>query len=111
MTYMMTNSSRIGAHLKSERKLAGMTQQQAADVLGVSRRTIGHWESGSHDIGARDLLALLYEYSSRRPDDLPTISLDDIFDFRPARFLTESGHEVPVTARDEEHLNAVLAMD
>ena len=35
----------IGAKLKSARVQAGMTQEQAAEALGVSRQTVSNWET------------------------------------------------------------------
>lgn len=32
--------------IREGRRLAGMTQAQAADALGVHRGTLGHWERG-----------------------------------------------------------------
>ena len=36
----------IGAKLKAARTKAGLTQEQAAQVLDVSRQTISNWENG-----------------------------------------------------------------
>lgn len=40
------DTAKTGAYLASLRKNAGMTQQDAADRLGVSNKTISKWESG-----------------------------------------------------------------
>ena len=37
---------RTGAYLSMLRKTKGMTQQEAADRLGVSNKTVSKWESG-----------------------------------------------------------------
>ena len=43
--YIQTNEQ-LGANLKRERKLAGLTQQQIADQLGVDRSTFTYHEKG-----------------------------------------------------------------
>ncbi len=40
------NVEKVGAYLASLRRGRGMTQQQVADILGVSNKTISKWESG-----------------------------------------------------------------
>lgn len=35
----------IGAKLKEARAAAGLTQEQAAEAIGVSRQTLSHWEN------------------------------------------------------------------
>ena len=40
------DTAKTGAYLASLRKNAGMTQQDAADRLGVSNKTISKWEKG-----------------------------------------------------------------
>ncbi len=42
------DQSKIGAFLKELRKEKGITQEQMADELGVSGRTISRWETGSN---------------------------------------------------------------
>lgn len=56
------NVEKIGAYLASLRKGRDMTQQQVADILGVSNKTVSKWESGAGlpDIGALPALAALY---------------------------------------------------
>ena len=39
---------KIGAFLKELRKEKGITQEQMAEELGVSGRTISRWETGSN---------------------------------------------------------------
>ena len=36
----------IGRKIKNARAAAGLTQEQAAEALGVSRQTISNWENG-----------------------------------------------------------------
>lgn len=56
------NMEKTGAYLASLRKGRDMTQQQVADILGVSNKTVSKWESGAGlpDIGALPALAALY---------------------------------------------------
>ena len=56
------DTAKTGAYLASLRKNAGMTQQDAADRLGVSNKTISKWESGGGfpDITILPALAELY---------------------------------------------------
>lgn len=37
---------KTGAYLAALRKARGMTQQEAADQLGVSNKTVSKWENG-----------------------------------------------------------------
>ena len=48
----MTLSEEIGARLRQLRVQAGLTQDQLAEKLGVSKRTQGNYESGSSDAPA-----------------------------------------------------------
>ncbi len=40
--------SEVPAKLKAWRKARGLSQGQAAPVLGISRRTLENWEQGEH---------------------------------------------------------------
>ena len=40
------DTMKTGSYLAALRKDAGMTQQEVADRLGVSNKTISKWESG-----------------------------------------------------------------
>ena len=53
---------KTGAYLASLRRGRDMTQQQVADILGVSNKTVSKWESGAGlpDIAALPALAALY---------------------------------------------------
>ncbi|WP_303203555.1 helix-turn-helix transcriptional regulator [Raoultibacter timonensis] len=61
----------VGEKLMKLRRKSGMSQQDVANALSVSRQTISNWESGSSapDIGKAIELAALYR-----------ISLDDLVD-------------------------------
>lgn len=56
---------RIGAFLKALRKEKGLTQEQLAEKLNVSGRTISRWETGSNmpDIGTLVELAVFFDVS------------------------------------------------
>jgi transcriptional regulator with XRE-family HTH domain len=45
----------VGDYLAGLRAAASYTQQDVADRLGVSRATVGHWETGEVRISAHDL--------------------------------------------------------
>ena len=53
---------KTGAYLAILRKTKGLTQQEAADRLGVSNKTVSKWESGGGfpDITVLPALAELY---------------------------------------------------
>ena len=36
----------IGSNIQSRRKMVGLTQEQLAERLGVSRQTVTKWETG-----------------------------------------------------------------
>ena len=40
------DTKKIGAFLKQCRKEKNLTQEQLAEVLGVSARTVSRWETG-----------------------------------------------------------------
>lgn len=64
----------LGEHLTTARKQSGMTQEDVAAKLGVSRQTISKWELDETlpDIRQAKALARLYH-----------LSLDDLIDFNP----------------------------
>ena len=52
----------IGKKLRDARNAAGLTQESAAESLGVSRQTVSKWENGSADPSTTNLLALAKLY-------------------------------------------------
>ena len=56
---------KIGAFLKALRKEKNLTQEQAAEQLGVSNRTVSRWETGTNmpDISLLQEIAGLYGVS------------------------------------------------
>ncbi len=63
----LTASSRsLGETLRENRLRCGMTQENAAEALGVSRQAVSKWENGTADPTISNLLALakLYDVSA-----------------------------------------------
>ena len=58
---------KIGTFLKDLRKEKGLTQEQLAETLNVSRRTVSRWETGSNmpDLDLLMEIADLYEVDLR----------------------------------------------
>ena len=56
------DAQKTGTYLAMLRKTRGMTQQEVADQLGVSNKTVSKWESGGGfpDITVLPALAELY---------------------------------------------------
>ena len=56
---------KIGVFLKELRKAKGLTQEQFAEVLNVSSRTVSRWETGSNmpDISMLVEIAVFYDVS------------------------------------------------
>jgi len=61
------DQSKIGAFLKSLRKEKGLTQEQLAEQMSVSSRTVSRWETGSNmpDISILIELADFYDVDIR----------------------------------------------
>ena len=59
----------IGALIKNARNQTGMTQEQAAEALGVSRQTVSNWETGK---SYPDIVSVI------RMSDLFDVSLDHL---------------------------------
>ena len=55
------NQKKMGAFLKTLRKENNLTQEQLAEALGVSNRTISRWETGNN-IPDLDMLIILADY-------------------------------------------------
>lgn len=62
----------IGSKIKSARTEAGLTQEQAAEALGVSRQTISNWEN-----------------EKTYPDIISVIKMSDIYNISLDRLLKE----------------------
>lgn len=89
----------IGSKLKMARKDKGLTQEQAAEALGVSRQTISNWENNKT---YPDILSVI------RMSDLYSVSLDHLLKEETAMhptyqdFLEESTNTVRASRRVEK---------
>ena len=63
------NQKKMGAFIKTLRKDKNLTQEQLAEVLGVSNRTVSRWETGSN-IPDLDMLIILSDYFDVEIKDL-----------------------------------------
>ena len=61
------DQQKIGEFLKTLRKENNLTQEELADKLNVSRRTVSRWETGSNlpDLGILVELADFYDFDMR----------------------------------------------
>ena len=55
------NQIKIGSFLKELRKEKGMTQEQLAEQLNISNRSVSRWETGS-SLPDLSILIILAEY-------------------------------------------------
>lgn len=55
------NQTKVGAFIKELRKEKGLTQEQLAEQLNVSRRTVSRWETGSN-LPDLDILIEMADY-------------------------------------------------
>ncbi|MBR2057113.1 MAG: helix-turn-helix transcriptional regulator [Clostridia bacterium] len=61
----------FGKNLKRERKLAGLTQQQLADKLGIKQQQLSEWECDRVEPTLYNIVALL---------DALGVSFEDLID-------------------------------
>lgn len=61
------NQQKIGLFLKSLRKEKGLTQEQFAEIVNVSNRTVSRWENGNNmpDLGILIEISDFYEVELR----------------------------------------------
>lgn len=89
----------IGSKLKMARKTKGLTQERAAEALGVSRQTISNWENNKT---YPDILSVI------RMSDLYSVSLDHLLKEETGMhptyqdFLEESTNTVRASRRVEK---------
>ncbi len=55
------NQAKIGEFLKTLRKQKGLTQEQLAEIVNVSDRTVSRWENG-HNLPDLDVLIEIADY-------------------------------------------------
>lgn len=95
----------IGHILKKSRNEAGITQEQAAEALGVSRQTISNWENGKT---FPDIVSVI------RMSDLYSVSLDALLkEEAPVKknyleYLEESTNTVRSRERQEKTIVACV---
>ena len=92
---MDDDSTDVGERIKAIR--GGMTQQEFADLLGVSRKTITRYEAGSH-----------------LPDAEFLIKLNVLYSIQPLWLLTGKGQDVAgerLSPRESRLLAAYRAAD
>lgn len=61
----------LGSNLRNKREKAGLTQQQVADKLGVTKVAVHQWESGKRNMYAQTLI----DYCK-----ILGVTLDEIFE-------------------------------
>ena len=65
------DQQKIGGFLKELRKERGVTQEQLAQILGVSNRSVSRWENGNN-LPDLDLLIQISEYFETDLEELLT---------------------------------------
>ena len=89
----------ISERLKAARQNAGMTQEQVADKIMVSRVTVSHWENGKSLPDIVSLISL---------SDLYSISLDELMKGDPK--MTEKVKKDVKEAKDNKRLIRITAI-
>ncbi|MBQ6232265.1 MAG: helix-turn-helix domain-containing protein [Clostridia bacterium] len=89
----------ISERLKAARQNAGMTQEQVADKIMVSRVTLSHWENGKSLPDIVSLISL---------SDLYSISLDELMKGDPK--MTEKVKKDVKEAKDNKRLIRITAI-
>lgn len=70
----------FGDNIKKFREKAGFTRKDAAERLGVSIATIGHWENGDSEASHENLLKMKNLYG---------VTISEMFDEKPNEPLKE----------------------
>ncbi len=89
----------ISERLKAARQNAGMTQEQVAEKIMVSRVTVSHWENGKSLPDIVSLISL---------SDLYSISLDELMKGDPK--MTEKVKKDVKEAKDNKRLIRITAI-
>ena len=89
----------ISERLKAARQNAGMTQEQVAEKIMVSRVTLSHWENGKSLPDIVSLISL---------SDLYSISLDELMKGDPK--MTEKVKKDVTEAKDHKRLIRITAI-
>ena len=96
------DQQKIGEFLKTLRKEKNLTQEELADKMNVSRRTVSRWETGSN----LPDLSILVELA-----DLYDVDLREIFDGeRKSETMDKDLKETMLKAADytDDHMNKVM---
>lgn len=79
----------VGAYIQGRRKKAGLTQEDVARSLGVSKQTVSEWERGKFRPGSQ-FLARLNRIIDADPDEIQDLMLDDSADAAEGRRRAET---------------------
>lgn len=93
----------IGSKLKNARNEKGLTQEQAAELLGVSRQTISHWENNK---SYPDIICVI------KMSDLYSVSLDHLLkeDHTMNRGYQEFLQESTNTVKAKKNLGSIIIL-
>lgn len=91
----------LGERLASARRVRGLTQQQAAEALGVTQTSIANMEEGDRMPQARELYALSRLYGRQLGDLIRTVR-DDVNPALFAQCLTARAKEPSATEGESE---------
>lgn len=91
----------IGEKLRTARKQSGMTQEQAAEAIGVSRQTLSNWENGKT---YPDIVSVI------KISDLYAVSLDRLLKEESAMKYLDYLEESTDTVRSKDKLMKVIAV-
>lgn len=84
----------IGNKIKNARMRSGLTQEAAAEALGVSRQTISNWENGK-----------------TYPDIVSVVKMSDLYDISLDRLLKENSSDSGYLDYLDESTNVVASRD
>jgi transcriptional regulator with XRE-family HTH domain len=100
----MATDPHIGTRIAKRRHQRGMTQEDLADALGVSKSTVANWETGKH-LPIRHLGAIeqVLEIQLDGPESSPSASREDLRD--QLRRLQDLAAEVADRLDQEEGRN------
>ena len=103
-----TELARLGERLRVTRTASGMTQDQAAESLGMSRTTLAAIEKGDRDMRAEELVALAKLYEVSVHSLLRPYAVKDLEDTRLLLFAAEASE---LGIYSEGQLADMLALD
>ena len=92
---------KLGIRLKSLRKKAGLTQQKLADIFGISKYSIWHYENGSKQPGCK-VLANYEEFFRVTASYLLGTTEENDYDLFASHVALKSGDSDPHTIGDAD---------